>query len=70
MNKNILTFDEWAILGKDAGMEKGHHASVSHMLKIIFYEYENKKKKYSAIDFGCGNGWVVRKLNFFLQLFC
>ena len=62
MNKNILTFDEWAILGKDAGMEKGHHASVSHMLKIIFYEYEKKKKKYSAIDFGCGNGWVVRKL--------
>ena len=35
MNKNIKTFDEWAILNKDEGMEKGHHASVAHMLDII-----------------------------------
>ena len=27
MNKNIMTFDEWAILGKDEGMERGHHKS-------------------------------------------
>lgn len=58
MNKNIKTFDEWAMLNKDEGMEKGHHASVAHMLDIL------KKKniqKYSVIDFGCGNGWVVRR---------
>ena len=61
MNKNILTFDQWAILGKDQGMEKGHNASVSHMLKIIFEDYQKKNKKYSVIDLGCGNGWVVRK---------
>ena len=61
MNKNILTFDEWAILGKDQGMEKGHNASVNHMLIKIFKYYEKKNKQYSVIDFGCGNGWVVRK---------
>ena len=58
MNKNIMTFDEWAILGKDEGMERGHHNSVEHMFKMI---EEKKYKNYSAIDFGCGNGWVVRK---------
>ena len=58
MNKNIKTFDEWAVLNKDEGMEKGHHASVTHMLDIIKKKYT---KNYSIIDFGCGNGWVVRK---------
>ena len=61
MNKNILTFDEWAVLGKDQGMEKGHHASVQHMLNNIFAYYEKKSQQYSVIDLGCGNGWVVRK---------
>ena len=58
MNKNIMTFDEWAILGKDEGMERGHHNSVEHMFTII---KEKNYKNYSAIDFGCGNGWVVQK---------
>tara|TARA_B100000029_G_scaffold397508_1_gene395805 strand:- start:2196 stop:2813 length:618 start_codon:yes stop_codon:yes gene_type:complete len=61
MNKNILTFDEWAVLGKDQGMERGHNASVQHMLKNIFTHYEKSGQKYSIIDLGCGNGWVVRK---------
>ena len=61
MNKNILTFDEWAILGKDEGMEKGHHASVQHMTNEIFNYYQKKNQKYSLLDLGCGNGWVVRK---------
>ena len=58
MNKNIMTFDEWAIMNKDEGMEKGHHASVEHMFQLLDKTY---KEKYSVIDFGCGNGWVVRK---------
>ena len=58
MNKNIKTFDEWAMLNKDEGMEKGHHASVAHMLDIL---KKKKIQKYSVIDFGCGNGWVVRR---------
>lgn len=58
MNKNIMTFDEWAILGKDEGMERGHHKSVEHMFKMIL---EKNYKNYTALDLGCGNGWVVRK---------
>ena len=58
MNKNIKTFDEWAILNKDEGMEKGHHASVAHMLEMLKTKYT---QKYSVIDFGCGNGWVIRR---------
>jgi len=58
MNKNIKTFDEWAMLNKDEGMEKGHNASVAHMLDIFKKIYI---QKYSVIDFGCGNGWVVRR---------
>ena len=61
MNKNIMTFDEWAILGKDEGMEKGHHNSVAHMLNDIFEFYQKNNQKYSVIDLGCGNGWVIRK---------
>ena len=60
MNKNILTFNEWALIGKDEGMEIGHAASVSHMLKLIFKKY--KQENFSVIDLGCGNGWVVRKM--------
>ena len=61
MNKNIMTFDEWAILGKDKGMEKGHHNSVTHMLDDVFEYYQKNNQKYSVMDLGCGNGWVVRK---------
>ena len=63
MNKNIMTFDSWAILNKDEGMEKGHHAPVKHMLKLIFEYHQKNNQKYSAIDIGCGNGWVIRKFN-------
>lgn len=63
MNKNILTFDEWAILGKDEGMEKGHHASVEHMKNHILKFSQNLNYKYSFLDLGCGNGWVVRMFN-------
>ena len=62
MNKNILKFDEWAILNKDLGMEIGHSKSVAHMLKIIFSQKEKSLMNYNVLDLGCGNGWVVRKL--------
>ena len=60
MNKNIMTFDEWAILGKDEGMERGHHNSVEHMFEMIL---KQKYTNYSVIDIGCGNGWVVNFKN-------
>ena len=50
-------FSEWALNGKDEGMEENHRAAVSEMLSIIS---NNRSKPFSFIDAGCGNGWVVR----------
>lgn len=52
-------FDSWAKLGKDEGMERGHAASVESMLEHALSRVQGE---FSAIDVGCGNGWVVRKL--------
>ncbi len=50
-------FSEWASKGKDEGMERGHAASVLEMLKFAGIP---RTQPYSAIDVGCGNGWVCR----------
>ena len=55
-------FSEWAGKGKDEGMERGHAASVEEMLNLAFSTNNLSQKQFSAIDIGCGNGWVVRKL--------
>ena len=55
-------FHDWALIGKDEGMEKGHAAAVSEMLSFISQQVEISGKLFSAVDVGCGNGWVVRKL--------
>ena len=55
-------FHDWALVGKDEGMEKGHAASVSEMLEFIWQQVESTDKNFSAVDVGCGNGGVVRKL--------
>ena len=55
-------FHDWALVGKDEGMERGHAASVSEMLSFISKQVEVSGKAFSAVDVGCGNGWVVRKL--------
>ena len=55
-------FHDWALVGKDEGMEKGHAASVSEMLEFIWQQVESTDMNFSAVDVGCGNGWVVRKL--------
>jgi len=62
MQKRLATdiFSEWAVIGKDEGMEKGHFNSVNEMLSIVD---SSLKKEFSAIDVGCGNGWVCRKLS-------
>ena len=51
-------FNEWAEIGKDEGMEKGHSDSVNFMFDQLSPKF---KKPFSALDVGCGNGWVVRK---------
>ncbi|RAH14097.1 MAG: nodulation protein S NodS [Methanobacteriota archaeon] len=53
-------FSEWVSKKKDEGMEIGHAPSVNKMLSLI-----NPKLNYmfAAVDVGCGNGWVCRKLS-------
>lgn len=53
-------FSDWAASGRDEGMEKGHTASVESMLEAVLPKLN---PGFTAIDVGCGNGWVVRRLN-------
>ena len=52
-------FSEWADSGRDVGMEQGHAASVEVMLERLLTD---RTDPFTAIDIGCGNGWVVRRL--------
>ncbi|HIF82847.1 MAG TPA: methyltransferase domain-containing protein, partial [Candidatus Marinimicrobia bacterium] len=52
-------FNEWALGGKDKGMEKNHAAAVKEMLSYLTRVQEDP---FTFIDAGCGNGWVVRKM--------
>ena len=52
-------FSEWALRNRDEGMESGHANSVNDMLNIAIPKLV---EPFSAIDVGCGNGWVCRKL--------
>jgi len=55
-------FGEWADQGKDIGMEKGHALAVEDMISFAIQERASLKRNFSFLDLGCGNGWVVRKL--------
>ena len=52
-------FSEWATKNKEEGMERGHAASVKAMLELAL---PNLPTPYTAVDLGCGNGWVYRLL--------
>ena len=56
----VDVFSQWALIGKDEGMEKGHSSSVKAMLELAL---PNVNDDFSAIDLGCGNGWVTRMLS-------
>ena len=58
----IETFDTWAVKGKDKGMEEGHASSVSRMIDIVQSSDFISKTSFSALDLGCGNGWMARKI--------
>jgi len=58
MRTPIDVFSEWAQNGKDEGMERHHYQSVINMINYA----SSKLSKYSFIDAGCGNGWVIRKV--------
>ena len=55
-------FHDWALRGKDEGMERGHALSVAEMIDFISVKSEQRNSIFSAVDVGCGNGWVVRIL--------
>ena len=55
----VEVFSQWALIGKDEGMERGHAASVQAMLELAIPKLNGG---FSAIDLGCGNGWVTRML--------
>ena len=56
--KAITLFNQWVDLGKDHGMELNHAHSVDYMISLIPDKISNKK--FSFLDIGCGNGWVVK----------
>ena len=60
-NININTFNAWALKNKDKGMEIGHTPSVNRMFDLIEKNTLLFHSSFKAIDFGCGNGWVIRK---------
>jgi len=62
MNEKKATeiFSQWVLDGKDEGMEKNHSDAVNVMLDEII---GSQTDPFSIIDAGCGNGWVVRKIN-------
>ncbi|MCV0391891.1 MAG: class I SAM-dependent methyltransferase [Nitrosopumilus sp.] len=52
------TFDKWAQNGRAEIMEIEHGKNVSRFLDKISFD-----KPFTFLDFGCGNGWVVRKIS-------
>ena len=57
MKLPIEVFTKWADEGRDEAMAKGHANSVNAMLDFTFKNIDNR---FTFIDAGCGNGWVVR----------
>ena len=53
-------FSNWALIGKDEGMERGHAPSVKAMIELALPKI---RENFSVIDLGCGNGWVTRMLS-------
>jgi len=58
MDKTARYFDKWAAVGRSEEMEIGHGTNVNKFLDNIAFD-----RKFSFLDIGCGNGWVVRKIS-------
>ena len=57
MDKTGKYFDKWATIGSSEEMEIGHGQNVNKFLDTVTFD-----KKFTFLDIGCGNGWVVRKM--------
>jgi len=55
-------FTEWAVRDRDVDMQRHHTAAVDEMLEAAFAVLD-ETQGFTAIDAGCGNGWLVRRLN-------
>jgi SAM-dependent methyltransferase len=55
-------FTEWAATDRDITMQNNHAAAVDEMLAAAIAALGNAEG-YTAIDAGCGNGWIVRRLS-------
>jgi len=62
MKNAIEIFGKWAEDGKDIGMEKGHALPVKDMLEFALNEKKSTGQRFSFLDMGCGNGWVIRSV--------
>ena len=58
MDKTAKYFDHWANIGRSEDMEKGHGTTVNKFLNKISFD-----KKFTFLDIGCRNAWVVRKMS-------
>jgi len=63
MRHPTKVFDEWAITGKDKGMEKSHAASVTEILDYALNKINADNNQFTFLDIGCGNGWVADKVS-------
>jgi predicted TPR repeat methyltransferase len=54
-------FTEWAATDRDLEMAEGHAAAVDEMLAAAMTAL-GPERTYTAIDAGCCNGWIVRRL--------
>ena len=57
MDRVARVFDAWADNGRAELMEKEHGKNVARFLDGICL-----KDRFSFLDVGCGNGWVVRRM--------
>ncbi|MBA0908991.1 MAG: class I SAM-dependent methyltransferase [Nitrosarchaeum sp.] len=57
MDPVTKTFDKWAKNGRAEHMEKEHGKNVKKFLETVHFN-----KSFTFLDFGCGNGWVVRMI--------
>jgi len=55
-------FHEWSLDGRDSKMAAGHEKAVQEILAEAIPTMTVGKDGFTAIDAGCGNGWVARKI--------
>ena len=50
-----LEFNDWARVGRGAGMEKGHRPVGEQAIELMALTADAR-----ALDVGCGSGWATR----------